>query len=167
MGDLYMASNVNRIREAHMIAKGYLDAAEYLKSCEKENGWLMGEYASAYTANLAFACELYFKQLLMIRKIDVKHVHVLKDLFLKISPDIKLKIEAKYNEKMKVELSERAMQPMTLDECLDKYNTAFKEWRYTYEGGKAMNTIAEIHFFVLVRELKEITDEIIEQYSST
>lgn len=63
-----MEKNVNRIQEANMVTNGYLDAAKYLKKCEKQNILLMGIYAPAYTANLAFACELYFKQLLMIKK---------------------------------------------------------------------------------------------------
>lgn len=159
-----MRNRDDKIKEANMVSNGYLDAAKYLKMCENNDGLVMGMYAPAYTANLALACELYFKQILMIRKIHIKHEHELKGLFKKIPHDIKLKIEEKYNEKMQVKFSECAIQSMTLDECLDKYNTAFEDWRYTYEGGKKANTIAEVHFFVLVDVAKMITDEMVEQH---
>ena len=49
----------------------------------------MGVYAPAYTVNLAFACELYFKQLLMIRGIDItengRKIHKLKKFVFKDS----------------------------------------------------------------------------------
>lgn len=55
-----------------MMTRGFLDVAYHLKNCEKRDGWLLGLYAPAYTANLAFACELYFKQILFINKISTK-----------------------------------------------------------------------------------------------
>ena len=83
-----MENNINRIEEANMVSNGYLSAARYLKMCVEKEYTLLGIYAPAYTANLALACELYFKQLLVIRKIDVtengRKIHKLKNLYLTI-----------------------------------------------------------------------------------
>ena len=136
--------------------------------CVEKEYTLLGIYAPAYTANLALACELYFKQLLVIRKIDVtengRKIHKLKNLYLKIPFELQSQIENKYNEKIKPKKLNAEIEFMTLSECLDKYDTAFEDWRYTYEGNKKANTVAGEEFFVLVDVVKEIADEIVKKY---
>lgn len=143
-----------------MIANGFFSAACYLKDCEKNNGFLMGMYAPAYTANLAFACELYFKQLLGIIQKDNIQGHKLKTLFEEISPEVKKEIKTEYNKKMNNDdEGKNTYKTLSFEDCLDVYNTAFEDWRYTYEGGKTCNTVAEREFFTLVSIVKRIADK--------
>ena len=154
----------NKIKYSNMMTRGFLDAAYYLKNCEKKDGLLLGLYAPAYTANLAFACELYFKQILFVNKISTKengkNIHGLKNLFMKIPEKIREEIEAEYNKRMTTKVT--ATEPvrfLSVKECLDKYNTAFEDWRYIYEGDKECNTVAGIEFFNLVDAVQKIVDE--------
>lgn len=154
----------NKIKYSNMMTRGFLDAAYHLKNCEKRDGWLLGLYAPAYTANLAFACELYFKQILFLNKISTKengkNIHGLKKLFMKIPVDIQQEIEAEYNKRMTTKaLGIEPVQFLNVKECLDMYNTAFEDWRYIYEGGKECNTVAGIEFFNLVDAVQKIVDE--------
>lgn len=160
MGELYMTYEMNKIKEANMIANGYMNAAKYLKKCEQENLSLMGIYASAYTTNLAFACELYFKQLLLLSGKNIDG-HKLNELFSDLPDKLRVKVEKEYSAKVLSETSKRNVQPMSLNECLKEYNSAFCDWRYTFEGNKATNRIADLHFFILADVLKQVADDMI------
>ena len=138
--------NENKVKESNMVANGFLDAAYYLKKCEAKDMVLLGVYAPAYTANLAFACELYFKQLLYIKGIDVTRIHGLKKLYEKIPQDMQNEIIIEYQRNLQSE--EKEIQSMTIQDCLDRYDTAFEDWRYIYEGNKKSNTTAEKDFFI-------------------
>ncbi len=149
-------SKIN-VKESNMLTNGFFDAACYLKKCEKADGFLLGIYAPAYTVNLALACELYFKQLLYINGIDAKengrNIHGLKALFKKVPSNIQTEIQKIYLE------NKNSNQYMSIDECLNLYDTAFEDWRYTYEGGKDCNTVADKDFFDFVHALKMVADK--------
>ena len=49
---------------------------------------------------------------------------------------------------------EKEIQSMTIQDCLDRYDTAFEDWRYIYEGNKKCNTTAEKDFFIWQKQLK-------------
>ena len=60
-----------KIEKMQMAADGFMAAADYLDQAISKDGFLLGIYGSEYTANLAFGCEVYLKQLQLLTG-DVK-----------------------------------------------------------------------------------------------
>ena len=123
------------IERALMSAEGFVMAAKLLIEKTNKNAWYLGIYAPAITANLSFACEIYMKQIIGFNEEKYTQGHYLSDLYKKISPEERKVIEDKFNDKIKCffERNSDWCEPISINDCLNKYNKAFEEWRYVYE----------------------------------
>lgn len=103
---------------AYWHAQDFKEAAELI--CEKEP-------TKPVVVNLAFACELYMKSLLMLQKKSQSVVqgHMLDNLFSQLNDDVKKRILAEVHIN-------------NWDEFMKDSSNAFDAWRYFYEKDKSM-----------------------------
>lgn len=145
------------IVKMQMNANGFMAAANYLKQAISKNALLIGIYGPAYTANLAFACELYLKQLLLLTGVKKKG-HELKVLYQYLNDDIKVQIRSEYErkcEEFRTKIN-RDMEIRDLDTCLEDYNKAFEDWRYWFEGEKSSDRMGWEDFHLFIETLVEL-----------
>lgn len=153
----------NNIERMQMNAEGFKAAANYLDQAISKNGVFLGVYGPAYTANLAFACELYLKQLLLLT--GKKQIgHELKSLYQYLNDDTKAQIKRAYEKKCEEFYAEvdNNVELRDLDSCLEAYNKAFEDWRYWYEGGKSSDCIGWKDFHILIETLDELIEKLIQ-----
>ena len=151
---------INKLEKMKMTADGFVAAADYLNQAISKDGFLLGIYGPAYTANLAFACEVYLKQLQLLT-VGIKKGYELKCLYQSLSDDAKEKIRSKYEnycKKYHIENNSNT-KLQDIDSCLESYNKAFEDWRYWFEGGKSSTYIGgkELHLFA--KSLAELVSE--------
>lgn len=157
-----------KIEKMQMTADGFIAAADYLDQAISKDGFLLGIYGPAYTANLAFGCEVYLKQLQLLTG-DVKNGHELKCLYQALNDDIKAMIRSKYEndcQKYCEEINNNA-ELQNLDLCLKNYNKAFEDWRYWYEGEKSSSYIGWVELRIFAKNLAELVSEMTEQIEDT
>lgn len=104
----------------------------YNTACEIDNKRLAFsyKYASVFATNLAFACELYLKAILMSEKQKLYIIHKLDDLYNQISSQTKAKLETEFN---------RNEFGYILDQSLKKCSDTFTNFRYLYENSDKKN----------------------------
>lgn len=151
----------NIITRMQMNAEGFMAAANYLDQAISKNGVLLGVYGPAYTANLAFACELYLKQLLLLTG-EKRTGHDLKNLYQYLNDDTKVQIKREYERKCEEYHAkvDGNIELRDLDSCLESYNRAFEDWRYWYEGEKSSNCIGWKDFHILIKTLAELIEKL-------
>ena len=87
----------NNIERMQMNAEGFKAAANYFDQAISKYVVFLGVYGPAYTANLAFACELYLIQLLLLT--GKKQIgHELKSLYQYLNDDTKAQIKRAYEK---------------------------------------------------------------------
>lgn len=148
------------IRKSMMNAEGYLEAANALRKKISNNGYYLGIYGPAYTANLAFACELYIKQLLLLTG---RHMtgHKLENLYNELPEQYKQEIDISYRDLCTkcIVKNKYKLQLRSLKDCIHAYNNAFEDWRYWYEGGKQSISLGWIDFHILIEVIKSKVEE--------
>jgi len=107
-------------------ADGYLAAGKCLLDTQKNGVSFFAYYISPCAVNLAFACELYLKYLyaMTCHDLTVQINHKLLDLYHKLPEKTQLLIKADYLKWTSI---------LNFDECLEKHNLTFKQFRYIYE----------------------------------
>lgn len=151
----------NIIERMQMNAEGFMAAANYLDQAISKNGVLLGIYGPAYTTNLAFACELYLKQLLLLTG-EKRTGHELKSLYQYLNDDAKAQIKREYEKKCEEYHTkvDSKVELRGLDSCLEAYNKAFEDWRYWYEEKKSSNCIGWKDFHILIETLAELVEQL-------
>lgn len=101
-----------------------------------------------FTVNVAFACELYMKAILIHNSADgtIAKGHKLDELFNALPNDAQNQIETLFNKKLKHDLHS----------LLEEISTAFVEWRYAFEGGVRINVTGILTFATALREYVDI-----------
>ena len=149
----------SEVRHAMYNAEGYVLAAKYLQSKIYENGINLVPYSSALTMNLAFSAEIYLKVLNIILNDNKKSGHKLIDLYKSLPYKHKNLIETDYNNEInKYDINRDVpYNHLSLNECLNIYNEAFVNWRYSYERNKKdkLLAVASIDLFILVDVFKK------------
>ena len=143
-----------KVSRAMMGAEGFMYAAKCLRDSIYANGVMLGIYGPAYTANLAFACELYLKQLLTLDNKDVRG-HKLLELYGNLNEEYRKDIEKEYISRCNEFLRERDVEMRSLEKCLADYNSAFEDWRYWYEGGKESKVMGWYDFHIFIEILRD------------
>lgn len=159
---------IKKIEKMQMTVDGFMAAADYLNQAISKDGVLLGIYGPAYTANLAFACEVYLKQLQLLT-IGIEKGHELKRLYQSLNDDTKALIRGKYKnncEKYCAEINNNT-ELQDLDLCLENYNKAFEDWRYWFEGEKSSSYIGGIEFRIFIKSLDELVSEMTRQIGCT
>lgn len=87
--------------------------------------------------NLAFACELFFKSMLPEEELGRSSGHKLRDLYDKQNEDVKHEMCSSIMEK-------HSVTEQWINNELDKSSNAFYEWRYFYEGERALTASISI-----------------------
>ena len=144
-----------KLNRALMDADGFLFAANFLRDAIFANYLGLVVYGPAYTANLAFACELYLKQLLILED-NEQRGHKLKDLYNCLSADSKDFISAEYVKRCNDFKEKHDVTLSSFEDCLENYNTAFEDWRYWYEGNKNSKMMGWYDFHILIEILREM-----------
>ena len=112
-----------------------------------------------YVVNLMFACELYFKYLLMpyidfsIKKNKIHRIKELYDWLQSNNPKAADKLMLFYNKSFGSSTSFHE-----LIEVLNMYNNAFDEYRYIYET-QDNKKLYSTEIAALARSLKRLADE--------
>lgn len=83
-------------------------------------------YAIPAIVNIAFACELYLKALIVRETNKPAIGHDLAALYDQIPPSIRNVVENQFKNKCKY--------PVSLSETLEMHKKAFENWRYIFEG---------------------------------
>ena len=141
-----------------MNADGFLYAANCLRDSISKDGTMLGIYGPAYTANLAFACELYLKQLYIIENRDAWG-HEIKKLFEELDESDKQKIIKEYENRCNDFSSNRNVVIRKVEKLLEDYNTAFEDWRYWFEGGKASKHLGWCDFHIFINVIRDMVME--------
>jgi len=119
-----VSSNSIDLVEMFTTANSFFNSAIY---CSKaENSFYKG-FDTPVIVNLAFACEIYIKMLLIFENNKTMRSHDLFELFQKLSDDKQKNI----NNRM-LQLGYKQNNGMEMNElyCLAK---SFEQWRYRYE----------------------------------
>lgn len=111
------------IDEMHRTARGFINTACLLKGDNLSFDYY-ALYAPAYAVNLAFACELSLKEIILILGSTYKGIHYLDDLFAALPLNLQQEIQANYNYEHPGE---------HIKDCLTAYRNAFVIWRYLHE----------------------------------
>lgn len=111
------------IDEMHRAARGFINTACLLKDDTLSFDYY-ALYAPAYAVNLAFACELSLKEIILISGSTYKGVHYLDDLFDVLPLDLQREIQANFSFDHPDE---------HIKDCLTAYRNAFVIWRYLHE----------------------------------
>lgn len=117
-------------RRAHHGIGFHLAALRALEGRAEKGGtveWL----AVPAVVNLAFACELYLKSLLMLETGTSHREHRLSVLFAKLSSEAQRDATVEFG-------------PRSLKERLDECSDAFREWRYVFELNSASINHSEL-----------------------
>ena len=111
-------------------ADGFLQAGKLLYSTHDNGFAFLRTYISPCSVNCAFACELYLKYL-YIKEHDGGKAggHYLTDIFKNLSQDTQRRIKTEY---------EKWSSILTFEDCLEIHKRTFIDWRYMYEGDKAI-----------------------------
>lgn len=149
------------IDEMHRTARGFINTACLLReepcSCD-----YYALYTPAYAVNLAFACELSLKEIILISGSTYKGIHYLDDLFAALPTDIQQAIQTYYS------IEHRGEQ---IIDCLAAYRNAFVIWRYLHEQEEsipvphddllsAANAIRSVAKVVYVKYAGDLGEEI-------
>ena len=112
-------------------AGGFLQAGKQLYSTHDHGFAFLRTYISPCSVNCAFACELYLKYL-YIKEHDGGKAggHYLTDIFKNLSQDTQRRIKTEY---------EKWSSILTFEDCLEIHKRTFIDWRYMYEGDKAIS----------------------------
>ena len=146
-----------KIQKAVMVADGFYDAAVFLKEQMRQDGLKLVVYGPPYTANLAFACEVYLKQLNEIEGRTIKG-HTLSKLFNKLDEKTRTDIENEYKRRCEIDVNEHPGMPIELrllSECIKEYDSAFEDWRYWYEGKKKSKSLGWRDFHIFIEVIRE------------
>lgn len=112
-------------------ADGFLQAGKMLYASHGNGAVFLSTFISPCSVNCAFACELYLKYLYAKEHDDRKTAgHDLIDLFEGLSPDTQNRIKSEY---------EKCSSILPFEECLQVHKRTFIDWRYMYEGEKAIS----------------------------
>ncbi len=105
-----------------------------------------------FVVNMAFACELYIKAILIYKSNNnkIEKSHDLKKLFETLPIDVQSNIKTIFSEKSDGDL----------EIILPEINTAFVDWRYAYEKNVSAN-LSDIQKFA--ESLKEYANENIQK----
>ena len=155
--------NENRSGEAlqaYYSATGFLDTAENLFSTgKKDAAYLFTCSMYPLTVNASFACELYIKAILILNNLSYRHIHELKSIYSMLPEKVKESIEQAYSA---------CGQSDSVDSILEKYNTAFINWRYPFDTKSSKNTlvVAWTSLLCFAGSLKEECEKCIENAKS-
>lgn len=124
-----MSKNYENFVIAILAAEGYYRTAKMIRAQITDGLEYLFKFSGAYVINMALACELYTKGLLIKRGIlfpcNAKKGHDLFELYQLLSPDDKQVIEKSYNA-----------EPPIL-EFLEQQRSIFVNHRYPYENNPA------------------------------
>lgn len=110
--------------EATIIAEGFLSTANLIDQSIHDGFQRMSIYLYPHTVNVAVACELFLKVLLILQDGECPDKHTLVGLYERIDESVKEKVSKRYKS---------AKCKMSLGKCLQTYNNAVVEWRYLFD----------------------------------
>ncbi len=117
------------------ITKCVSDANNFFEiACYCENKMVMHEYSymSVFATNLSFACELYFKAILIKEEQELIKGHHLEGLFSQLSKQTQNILKKEFNKNRYIR---------SLKDTLNNCDNIFIDFRYLYENDK----IKELH----------------------
>ena len=124
---------------AAVTAEGYYQTAQLIRREIKDLIEFEMKFSSPYVTNLAFACELYMKSLMLIKGTPPpkgNDGHDLSLLYAKLDDEYKASLTDKYQSALKTDSLEKEK---ALVEFVNQHKSIFKNYRYPYEK----NTVRE------------------------